>query len=538
MGIREVGLSSFSRALVTIAAIVLASAAGARGDVTYARLRNAAATPGDWLTYSGTYASQRFSALDQIRAANVAGLRRAWTYTLNDPSTFEATPIVADGVMYVTEPSNRVTALDAKTGRVLWKWHRRTSKPIRFFGVNRGVAVLGRRVYMGTTDARLVAIDARSGKTVWSVPVGDADTGHSISAAPLALDGKVIVGVSGGDAGIRGFLDAYDARTGRRLWRFWTIPAPGQPGHETWGPGDAWKRGGAATWMTGSFDPDLGLLYWMTGNPAPDWNGDVRPGHNLYSCSILAIDADSGKLRWHFQFLPHDEHDWDANQIPVLFDARVGGLDRKLVATANRNGFYYLLDRVTGEFLLARAFAKQTWAERIDEKGRPVPGSNGVPTVSGAIIYPSLEGATNWFSPSFDPRTRTFFVSVWEGASVFYRESPVYRKGEPYSGGGAKAVEPRPPGAVRALDAMTGEQKWEFMIEKPGWGGLLATAGGIVFGGTLSGAFFALDDRSGALLWSEDTGGDVCASPITYEAGGRQYVAIAVRRALVVYAMP
>src|SRR5262249_30658867 len=390
-----------------------------KAQVPYQRIANADTEPGAWLTYSGNFQAHRFSRLDQITPENVGRLKVAWVYQISDRGAFETSPIVVDGVMYVTEPPTRVTALDLRTGSKLWSWQRqqaRKAKMIGFGATNRGVAILDNTVYVGTLDCYIVALDARSGAVRWETKVQENNLGYSITAAPLAIDGKIIVGVSGGETGIRGFLDAYDAKTGKLAWRRFTIPAPGDTGHETW-TGDAWKMGGAPTWVTGSYDPALNLIYWGTGNPGPDWNGDVRPGDNLYTCSLLAIDATTGKIKWHFQYTPHDTHDWDATEIPVLLDAEINGRERKLVAMANRNAFYYLLDRVTGEFLLGEPYAKQTWAKGLDAKGRPIALPNTEPSVEGALVWPALNGATNWWSPSYSPLTKLFYVSVRERSS-------------------------------------------------------------------------------------------------------------------------
>ena len=430
-----------ARLLVIASCLIIAGVASAQ--VPYKRVTGAANEPGNWLTYSGNYQAHRFSPLKQITPANAAQLKLAWVYQITGRGRFETSPLVVDGVMYVTEPPTKVTALDSRTGRPLWSWQRPLSPSIKTIGfgpTNRGVAILDDTVYVGTLDAHLIALDAKSGAMRWDTAVGDNNSGHAITAAPLAIDGKIIVGISGGEAGIRGFLDAYDAKTGKLVWRLWTVPGPGEPGHETWS-GDAWKTGGAPTWVTGSYDPELNLIYWGTGNPGPDWNGDVRPGDNLYSCSLLAIDASSGKLKWHFQFTPHDVHDWDATEIPVLLDATVGGRTRKLVAMANRNAFFYLLDRETGEYVLGTQYAKQTWAKGLDKKGRPVVLPNTEPTVEGNLIYPSLQGATNWFSPSYNPQTKLFYVAVREMGAYYYKGEAEYRPGTFFAGGGDRALD-------------------------------------------------------------------------------------------------
>lgn len=511
-----------------------------RAQVPYDRIVAADKEPGSWLTYSGNYAAHRFSMLRGLTPANVGGLKPVWIYQVKEPGLIETTPLVADGVMYVTEPPSTVTALDLRSGRPLWSWSRplpRTLRTIGFPRVNRGVALLAESVTVGTLDAHLVALDAKTGVVRWDARVADNAQGYSITSAPLAIDGKIITGVSGGEAGIRGFLDAYDSKTGDRLWRSYTIPGPGEPGHETWGP-ESWKTGGGPTWLTGSYDPALNLLYWGVGNPGPDWNGDVRPGDNLYTCSLLALDPATGKRRWHFQFTPHDVHDWDANQVPVLFDGHVQGRPRKLVAVANRNGFYYLLDRETGEFLLGRPYAKQTWARGLDQKGRPIVLPGTEPSLEGTLVYPSLQGATNWFSPSYSPRARRFFVAVREMGAYYFKGESRYVPGEPFMAGGEQALTgEKASGAIRALDAETGEPSWEFRLHSPPWAGVLSTAGGLVFGGTNEGQVFAVDAATGEVRWRFQTGGAVRSNPIAFAIDGAQRIAIASGYAIFVFGL-
>ncbi|HEY6904773.1 MAG TPA: PQQ-binding-like beta-propeller repeat protein, partial [Candidatus Acidoferrales bacterium] len=351
-------------------------------SVTYDEILHASSHPSEWLTYGGNYSSQRFSELKQINKQNVNTLKLRWVYQLRRTGIFESSPIVVDGVMYVTEPPTTVTALDVRTGRPIWRWTADLPKnllTIGLFPTNRGVAVLGDTVYVATIDAHLVALNAKTGAMRWSVEIGDNKRAVAITQAPLAINGKIIVGMGGGEGGLRGYIDAYDAKDGKRLWRLYTIPTKGEPGVETW-EGDSYKYGGATTWNTGAYDPELNTLYWGTGNPAPDWNGDMRKGDNLYSCSLLAIDADTGKMKWYFQFSPHETHDWDSSEPPILFDAVINGKKRKIVAQANRNAFYYVLDRETGQFLAGAAYAKQTWAKGLDAKGRPIEMPNIDPT--------------------------------------------------------------------------------------------------------------------------------------------------------------
>jgi alcohol dehydrogenase (cytochrome c) len=518
---------------------IVASVGTLEAQVTYERLRNAEREPGQWLMYSGNYASHRYSSLDDITSDNVARLGPAWVYQTEESGALETSPLVADGIMYFTEASGAVVALDVTTGRRLWRWSRPLTKELRTLGfprTNRGLAILGETVYVGTLDAHLVALDGVSGAVRWDQIVGDNALGYSITAAPLAIDGKIIMGVSGGEAGIRGFLDAYEPATGERIWRFYTVPGPGEPGHDTWG-GDSWKTGGGATWLTGSFDPESNLLIWGIGNPAPDWNGDPRPGDNLYTCSVVALDADSGELAWHFQFTPHDVHDWDANQIPVLVEEVVNGQRRKLVAAANRNAFYYLIDRTTGQFLRATPYANQTWAKEIDENGRPVLLPDKEPSEEGTLVWPSLQGATNWFSPSFSPRTKLLYVAVREMGSYYYKAEAEYEPGEYFMGGGERALRDEAHGVIRALDIATGETRWEFEQLSPPWAGVLSTAGDLVFAGSDEGNFFALDAKTGEPLWQFQTGGQVRANPIAFEIDGKEHIAIAAGRALFVFGL-
>ncbi len=524
-----------------VIAVLVALASSSAAQVPFDRLRRAGAEPGSWLTYSGTYAAHRFSSLGEITPANVARLRPAWVYQAREAGPVETSPLVADGVMYVTEARSRVAALDVRTGRTLWRWEPKLPKDVKTLGfppVNRGVALLDDRVFVATLDARLVALDALSGAVRWTAPVADNAFGYAITSAPLAIDGKVVIGVSGGEAGIRGFLDAYDARTGERLWRFHTIPGPGEPGHESWA-GDSWKTGGGATWLTGAYDPELDLLYWGVGNPAPDWNGDSRAGDNLYACSLVALEARTGTLRWHFQFTPHDTHDWDANQVPVLIDATVDGRPRRLVVTANRNGFYYVLDRATGAFVRGVPFATQTWASGLDAQGRPLALPGKEPSETGTLVWPSLQGAVNWYSPSYAPANGLFYVAVREMGSLYFKSEAEYEPGRYFLGGGEAMLPGAEPwGAVRALDALTGERRWEFRLLSPPWSGLLATAGGLVFGGTREGNVFALDAATGEPRWDFQAGGACVANPISYRVDGRQQVALAMGQAVFVFALP
>ena len=526
-------------ALIVAAGQLLTVGSLSAQQVPYERLKRAAEEPHNWLTYSGTYNSERFSLLNEITPANVTGLGVVWVYQTS-PGLVETTPLVVDGVMYLTEPPSTVTALDVRTGRRIWRWRASVPAEVKHIGfpaVNRGVGILDETVYVGTLDGRTVALDAASGVERWSAQVADNDLGFSVTAAPLAIDGKVIIGVSGAEAGIRGFIDAYSTEDGSLLWRTHTVPAVGEAGSETWG-GDSWMTGGGSTWLTGSYDPDLNLLYWGIGNPAPDWNGDDRPGDNLYTCSLLALDADTGEIRWHFQFTPHDTHDWDANEIPVLVDLEWDGEMRKVVTMANRNAFYYVLDRETGEFLHGSEYSKQTWAEGLDDAGRPIVIPNTEPTEEGTLVWPSLQGATNWFSPSYSPLTELFYVAVRHMGAVYYKGEAEYEPGMPFMGGGEQALSGDDAGGfVKALDVRTGELRWEFPLLTPPWAGVMATAGGLVFGGSEEGNFFALDASTGKTLWDFQAGAAVRSNPMAFEVDGKQRIAMSAGDAVFVFGL-
>ena len=493
-----------------------------------------------WLTYSGSYDGQRFSSDSQITQANVASLRLIWMrqYNTSEPSV-ETSPLVVGGYMFVTVPPNRVEALDAKTGTLIWAYDRELPERLSLCcgSVNRGLAVLDKTLFFGSLDAHLVALNIENGEVRWDIEIADPNLGYSITAAPLALKNLVITGVAGGEYGIRGFIDARNAATGKETWRFDTIPQPGQTGADTWSD-DTWKTGGGPTWLTGSFDPATNLIYWPIGNPSPNFNGDQRNGDNLYTNSVVALDADDGKLQWHFQFTPHDVFDWDATEILVLFDRNIAGNHQRLLAQANRNGFFYILDAKTGHFLLAKPFAKQTWADKIDTSGRPVVNRSALPTSRGTAVYPGVGGATNWWSPSYSPATGLFYVSAVDRGGVFYKERADYHPGEVFPGGSFEYFENvRPQGAIRALDAMTGEVRWEYHDPAVSVGGLMSTAGGILFG-SVGEDFCALDAKTGRELWRVSTGGRTVAAPITFLLDGRQMVTIAAGHDLLTFGLP
>ncbi|MEZ5393521.1 MAG: PQQ-dependent dehydrogenase, methanol/ethanol family [Bryobacterales bacterium] len=522
------------------------------GQVPYDRLLNAERDPANWLSYNGSYSSTRHTTLEQITPENAPDLELDWVFQASALDKFETSPVIVDGVMYITEPPNDVVALDARTGRVFWEYEHEVPPNVTpcCGKVNRGVAVLDELFYLATLDCRLIALDAKTGAKAWDVEVCNYPIGYALALAPLAVKDKIIIGTAGGELGIRGFLAAYDAKTGEQAWKFYTVPGPGEPGHETW-ENDAWKTGGASIWVTGSYDPELNLTYWGVGNPGPDWNPDVRPGDNLYSSSVVALDADTGKLAWHFQFTPHDKWDWDSVQVPVLVDMDWQGRPRKLMLWANRNGFFYVLDRVTGEFLLGQPFIHQTWAERLDAKGRPILIEGKGPSEKGSLTVPGVQGGTNWYSPTYSPVTGLFYVNAWDAySSIYYKWDEVYEPGRWYAGGSPKSVtsgtrrsEPNIRdvdtgyAAVRAIEPRTGKLAWEFRLGDMSESGILSTKTNVLFAGSREGHFFALDARDGKLLWRRYLGGQVIAAPVSFEVDGKQKVAITAGHALFVFGL-
>jgi len=535
------------RYAAALAAVLLASpVCSLAQNVPYERILHSQNEPQSWLTYSGSYNSQQYSVLKQINRENISKLKVAWIYQPRQPvANLEASPIVVDGVMYITEPPSTVTALDVRTGLRLWSWSPTLPEhvvSIGLYATSRGVAILNDTVFIGTADSHLVALDAKNGAVRWNVHVADNAMGYAMTGPPLALKDKVIIGSAGSEAAVRGFLDAYDAKTGKRLWRFWTTPRPGEPGAETWGPG-AYESAGATTWNNGSYDPDLNLVYWGTGNPAPDFNDDERPGDNLYTCSVVALDADTGKLKWYFQFSPHEDHDWDSDEPPVLFNAPIDGKPRKLLGFANRNGFYYVLDRTNGKFITGVPFVKQTWAKGLDANGRPIPAPNQEPTLgSGTLVYPSITGGVDWTSPSYSPDTGLFYVSVHETGAYFIKGTGKIESGPPkgiVGGGGIRALAGEQSyGAIRALEATTGKRMWEFKLLAPAWVPVLSTAGGLVFSGSDEGNFFALDATTGKPLWEFFMGHAARSNPISYEVDGKQYIFITAGNAYMAFSLP
>jgi len=503
---------------------------GPAPDMSYAELVESKDVIGKWRLPLGSYNGQRFSRDSQINVGNVSQLAVRWVHQFPSPTApNESVPVVTGDYLYITEPPGLVYALDAKTGAQLWQYSRSIPADIRVCCVatTRGIAVLGRGVYFGTLDAHLVALDATSGHVLWDQTVAQYTDGYSITSAPLPIRDLIITGIAGGEFPTRGFISAYDARTGGLRWRFKTVPEPGEPGNETWG-GDSWKTGGASTWGSGVYDPELGLLYWGVGTPAPDFNAAARPGDNLYSSCVVALDAATGKLVWYFQFLPGDDHDWDSTQTPTLIDVDENGTIRKLLTVANRGGFFYVLDRVTGQFVRGAPFIKQTWAFGLSPGGKPIRAPNSSPSPQGTFIVPSVNGAVNWWPASYSPLTGLHYVNVEEGGGLFFvNEAPRSKPGRVFVGGattfGNSFVD-----AVKAIDPGTAAVRWEHRnstVTSSPRGGLLSTAGGLLFGSDGS-VLYALDAASGRALWSFDTGGHISAPPMTYRIGDDQVIAV------------
>jgi alcohol dehydrogenase (cytochrome c) len=541
---------------LTRASLVLALAIpfAVHAQVTSDRLLHATNEPQNWLLYSGSYASQRYSLLKQIDPANAKNLELKWVFQAQSLQKFETTPLVVDGIMYLTQSPNDVVAVDAKSGRAFWIYHYATSPAARpCCGiVNRGLAILGDTLFMATVDAHLVAIDAKDGHAVWNVKLAEASAGYAATMAPLVVKGKVIVGVAGGEFGVRGFISAFDAETGKQAWKFDTIPDPDEPGHDSWRGAD-WEHGGGAVWMTGSYDPELNLTYWGTGNPGPDFNAEQRQGDNLYSDSVLALDPDTGKMKWYFQFSPHDPYDYDSVQVPVLANADWQGSPRKLMYWGNRNGFFYVLDRGTGKFLAGKPFVKVNWASGLDANGRPIT----TPQPPGSPTYPGIQGGTNWYSPSYSPSTGLFYLSTWEDyGTIFEGVKAEYKEGTRFTGGantspvpGAENpagtrtgpinayTEAMAHGGVVAIDPTTGDKKWKFEEHDVNTSGILTTASDLLFVGGREGYFQALNARTGALLWKQNLGGEIIAGPISFEVDGKQFVTIASGNSLFAFGL-
>ena len=549
-------------------ALVLSQQAGTKveGPVTYDRLLRPDREPHNWLSYSGNYAGHRYSPLTQINRANVKYLQLKWSYhplyakNSNAQNKMENTPLVVDGIMY-TGTALEAVALDAVTGRQYWKLARPLDPKAYYnaYEVNKGMAIAGDTLFWATVDCHLLAIDVKTGRVIWDKLLADFKKGYQYNVAPLVIRDMVLLGPATNEAGANCWVAAYDVKTGKEIWRFDTAPnTADDPAAKTW-VGDSWKHGGSPIWNGGSYDPETNLTFWGTGNPNPGWNGDIRtPADNLYSDSVVALDADTGKLKWYYQFTPGDEYDWDSTQVPVLVDMVWQGKPRKLMLWANRNGFFYALDRVTGQFLTAKAFVYQTWNDGFDETGRPIKNPKFWPKpMGGIVVNPGTQGGTNWYPPSYSPRTGLFYIPTWENSGGRSSKYPVpeWVEGQRYTGStpppgtvttGGRAS--RPPasyrkeeegyGAIRALDPKTGDKKWDFKMVNYTESGVLSTAGDLVFAGGMDGTFVSLDAKTGELLWHVNLGGPNASGPISYAVDGKQYIVGTGQGSMFIFALP
>jgi alcohol dehydrogenase (cytochrome c) len=511
----------------------------AQAQVTSKALIDAQQDANTWISYGKNYFGWRYSPLAQITASNVAQLAPAWILPTGVPGTNETTPLVSGDMMYLTGPSNSAWAVDLVTGRKVWSYSEYVPPGLGLCcgTVNRGFAMLGDLLFKVNIQSTLVALNAKTGKVVWETTIDDYKKGYSNTVAPLVVKDMVVVGTAGAEWGIRGYVDAYDAATGKRRWRFYTVPTAGEPGIETWG-GNSFKTGGGSTWITGTYDPELNLIYWGIGNPGPDMDGDVRPGDNLYTCAVVAIDADTGKLKWHFQFTPHDVHDWDAVADPVLVDMAVDGKKIKGLIQANRNGFFYILDRTNGKYITAKPYTKINWADGIGADGRPILIANKEPTPEGTLVCPGLGGGHNWSATAYSPQTGLYYFGSTDGCQLFDLQKQEFIEGKQYQAGDASNVPKDPAtGSMNAVDAATGKLKWKHeLITRPA--GAVATAGGLVFAGDSDGYFMAFDARTGKVLWHFATGAVIEAPPISYTFRGKQYIAVVAGQNLIAFKLP
>jgi alcohol dehydrogenase (cytochrome c) len=527
---------------IVFAAFLALAQRSATASLTYERLRNAPAEPQNWLMYWGNYQGTHFSSLKQIDKTNVDQLQDAWTVQMTERGLLQATPLVVDGVLYTSGAPGTIYALDAASGKELWKYERtqKNRNPNESNLFNRGVAVMGNRLFAGTLDAALIALDRTTGTLLWETQVADTMLGYSITQAPLVLRDRVIVGVAGGEFGIRGFIDAYALDTGKLLWQFNAIPGPGEFGNNTWG-GDSWMHGGGSTWLTGTYDAGLDTLYWPIGNPGPDIDGSARPGDNLFTCSVVALDPNTGRRKWHYQFTPHDTHDWDSTEDMVLIDRMYKGQQRKLLLHADRNGMFYVLDRTNGKFLSATAFVKQTWNAGFDADGRPkiVEGSDASPDGSIAV-FPSLGGGTNFQSPSYDPATGWLILEYQESGQRYFVTPQPYTAGRQYQGGRQTRVTDEPATAgIRALNPETGKVEWETRITRGSLNnGLIATGSGLVFASTSDGNLVVLDSRTGEQLRAIKLSNGMGSAPMSYSVNGKQFIGVMAGTVLHALSLP
>jgi alcohol dehydrogenase (cytochrome c) len=522
-----------------ILGLILVAALGVAANVTEKHLLSAQTDQTTWLSYGKNYAGWRYADIDQIDRSNVARLAPQWVFQSNVAGKFETTPLVHGGLMFVTAPSNIAFALDLASGKSLWRYAKNVPRGVNVCcgQVNRGFAIAGDRLYKVNLESTLVALDAKTGTTIWETSIDDIKKGYTATVAPLVAKNLVLVGIAGAEFGVRGFIDAYDTNTGKRVWRFWTVPGPDDPGGKTWS-GDSWKRGGGSIWITGTYDPELNLTYWGTGNPGPDMYGDDRLGDNLYTCAVVALDIDTGKLKWHYQFTPHDVHDWDAIADPVLIDLNVNGRTVKGLVQANRNGFFYAMDRASGKLLATKPYTKVTWADSIGPDGRPRLIAGHDPTEEGNKTCPGIGGGHNWQATTYSPKTGLYYFPTTDGCHLYFKTKQEYIEGMWYQGSTTAAIPTEPTtGSILAVNPATGDIRWKFELVSPPTSGLLSTAGGLVFAGDAQGYFFALDAVTGKVLWKFQTGGTVGAPPISYLYNGKQYIAIAAGQSLITFTL-
>ena len=529
---------AFAISLACIAGPSLAEeakpAARALTAVTPERLAKGTGDDSGWVMYGGSYDNSRYSPLADINRDNVKNLAPAWIFQTGIAGQLEAAPIVADGVLYLTAAMNNLYALDARSGDILWHYEHQMPSDLRICcgPTNRGVAMAGNTLFMATLDARLVALDRASGKVLWNVVLDDYKNGHSATAAPLVIKDVVVIGSAGGEYGARGFIDAFDIKTGKRVWRTYTVPGAGEAGVESWA-GDSWKTGGGPPWNTGTFDPTTNLLFWPTGNPSPDWNGDSRLGDNLYTNSLLAMDPATGKIKWHFQYTPHDVWDYDATNGVVVSDLSIAGKSQRVVMQANRNGYVYVLDALTGKFVKGSQYTERlNWSKGLDANGRAILDDKYVPMAGGNpnFICPGNVGGNNGsYTYAYSTKSKLLYIPLVESCGKMEKDTAVFMNGTPFWGGGPGVTEGEDQsswGTVTATDPATGEIKWRYKDEYPMVGGALVTGGGVVFTGNQTGYALALDDASGEVLWKFQTGSAVRGQPVTWKMDGRQYVAM------------
>jgi alcohol dehydrogenase (cytochrome c) len=500
-------------------------------EPTWSRLIGSDKEPQNWMTYGGNYSAWRYSALDQITRENIKNLMPVWTFHTGElRGGLNATPLVMDGVIYLMGPMNRVFAINAETGKIIWKYfYKLPEMSIPYQRGSRGLAIGHGMVYFGTLDNHVVALDMKTGREVWDIEVEDVrQCGCNITSPPLVVKEKVIAGVTGGEHAHRGYLNAFDAKTGKHLWRFYTIPGPGEPGFETWGE-KMWKYGGAPTWLTGSYDPELNLLYWGVGNPSSDFYGEFRKGDNLYSNSIIALDPDTGKLKWYYQEIPHDLYDFDSSFECVLIDYERDGKKQKLLVHPNKGGMTWVLDRETGKYLNAYKHVDIiNWLKGVDKNGKPV-GMLPVPPTGETFVCPSICGGRNWDHSAYSPRTKLWYNIGWEFCNIIKPEKQEIKEGQGLFGGGVELKPPKdtaPYGHIDSYDPLTGKPRWRYRTKYANLGSLLVTGSDLLFSGDVEGNAFALDAKTGEPVWSYYTGGGISGSPISYSVNGRQYIAI------------